>query len=240
VPLSLRGNESAVLAFDSGNVLGGSAGLHVTAAANADAFYDSTGGLAIKVPSNGQYRVALSNGSVKDVKVDAVPAALKLGNWKLKVEDWKPSDTPTTTSKTVIAVDLGDLKPWKNVPELQSSSGIGTYTTMFAMNKGWKDGVGAVLDLGIVNFGYKLTVNGVEVKAKQTNTAIDIGPYLKAGNNTVEVEVATTLNNRLKALYNVAARTVDSYGLIGSGGTSATDGLGGAVRVTPYVVTAIR
>ena len=34
----------------------------------------------------------------------------------------------------------------------------------------------------------------------QIDTVIDIGPYVKTGNNTVEVEVATTLNNKLRKL----------------------------------------
>ena len=54
------------------------------------------------------------------------------------------------------------------------------------------------------------------------------------------MEVTTTLNNRLKNLYNVERRTEDYYGLLGTGGTSATDGLGGVVTVTPYVVTVVK
>jgi hypothetical protein len=165
---------------------------------------------------------------------------MNLGNWKLKVEDWKPGSTLTTTSKEVINVALGDLKPWHKVLELQNASGIGTYTTSFTMPKGWNEGVGAYLNLGIVNFAYKLKINGKEVKTSQVNTLSDIGPYIKSGTNTIEVEVATTLNNRLKDLYNVTRRTVDYYGLLGSGGNSAIDGLGGVVTVTPYVVTLIK
>ena len=91
-----------------------------------------------------------------------------------------------------------------------------------------------------MNFGYKLKINGTEVKANQIDTVIDIGPYVKAGDNTVEVEVATTLNNKLKKLYDVSSRTLDYYGLIGSGGTSTKDGLGGVVTVTPYRIYPIR
>jgi len=132
-------------------------------------------------------------------------------------------------------VDLGDLKPWRSVPELENSSGIGTYTATFRMDRGSEQGVGAYLNLGTVNFGYVLKINGREVKANQIGTVVDIGPYVKAGNNTVEVEVATTLNNKLKKLYDVSSRTLDYYGLIGSGGSSAKDGLGGVVTITPYV-----
>jgi len=242
LPVSLRGNESTVFAFDYGNVLGTANDnkIRVAASVGVNAYYDARGRLAVKSSSNGQRHIALSNGSAKDIQVAGASSPIVLGNWKLKVEDWEPGPTATTTAKSIIDVNLGDLKPWKDVPELQYSSGIGTYTTTFDMVKGWKEGVGAVLNLGIVDFGYKLMIDGTEVKTNQENTAVDIGPYVKAGTNTVVVEVTTTLNNRLKKLYNVARRTDDHYGLIGSGGASATDGLGGTVTVTPYVVTVLQ
>ena len=107
-------------------------------------------------------------------------------------------------------------------------------------DKGWVQGVGAYLNLGTVNFGYKLKINGTAVKANQINTVVDIGPYVKAGDNSVEAEVATTLNNKLKKLYEVSSRTLDYYGLIGSGGTSTQDGLGGVVTATLHGVFAVR
>lgn len=171
--------------------------------------------------------------------MSGVPAPLRLGNWKLTVENWRPGSTPTTTAKGTITVELGSLKPWKSVPELEYSSGIGRYSTTFEMVRGWKDGVGAHLDLGIVNFGYKLRVNGTEVKASQTNTLVDIGPCLKAATNALGVEVAASLNNRPKNLHDIASRTLDCCGLLGSGGTSTTDGLGGAVTVTPCKVIVV-
>ena len=242
IPLNLKGNESTIVAFDRSNALGRDADfkVHATSSGNAIVTYNRDGKLAVKATSGGRYNIKLSNGLEKNVHVSDVPSPLKLGNWKLKVEEWEPGSTPTETSKDIVNVDLGDLKPWSAVPSLQFSSGIGTYTTTFEMVKGSSDGVGAYLDLGIVNFGYRLRINGREVKASQTNTVIDIGPYVTAGNNTVEVQVATSLNNRRKNLYNIAGRAVDYYGLLGSGGTSAMDGLGGAVTVTPYVETVIQ
>jgi hypothetical protein len=242
IPISLKGNESTIVAFDRANVLGTNNNnkIHAVSSLGNGVYYADKGNLAVKATSNGPQAIRLSDGSVKSVEVAGLPAPMNLGNWKLKVEDWKPGSTLTTTSKEVINVDLGDLKPWNKVPELQNASGIGTYTTSFTMPKGWNEGVGAYLNLGIVNFAYKLKINGKEVKVSQINTLSDIGPYVKSGTNTVEVEVATTLNNRLKDLYNVTRRTVDYYGILGSGGNSAIDGLGGVVTVTPYVVTLIK
>ena len=237
IPVRLRFNQSTVIAFDHGKVLNaGEVGkVHVTSVSGGEAYYDGDGDLAIKATSNGLCHVALSDGTAKDVRADGVPPPINLSGWKLKVEDWNPGATVTSTAVSLMNVDLGDLKPWRSVPELENSSGIGTYTATFRMDRGSEQGVGAYLNLGTVNFGYVLKINGREVKANQIGTVVDIGPYVKAGNNTVEVEVATTLNNKLKKLYDVSSRTLDYYGLIGSGGSIAKDGLGGVVTITPYV-----
>ncbi len=209
------------------------------ASGDARVFYNPAGKLAVKAIHNGKYTIQLNDGTLKNVVINQVPAPMNLGNWKLTVEDWQPGNSATTTTKNKLTVDLGYLRPWRSIPELQHVSGIGTYTTSFELPKGWKEGVGAYVDLGIVNFSYRLIINGKAIKTSQINTCIDIGPFIKSGVNTIEVEVATTLNNRLKKLYNVTQRTEDYYGLIGSGGTSASDGMGGAVTLTPYVVRPI-
>ena len=71
---------------------------------------------------------------------------------------------------------------------------------------------------------YRVSVNGVALPpADQLYTTVDVGPYLKRGANTITVEVATTLLNRLRAgdvAYATAAR--QKYGLIGP------------VKLTPY------
>ena len=58
----------------------------------------------------------------------------------------------------------------------------------------------------------------------QLSAEADLGPYLKAGRNTIAVRVATTLNNSLAKLDDdVATRgLVQPYGLVGP------------VRLTPY------
>jgi hypothetical protein len=73
------------------------------------------------------------------------------------------------------------------------------------------------LNLGEVSDSFELWVNGRAVPINQLSAQADIGPYLKAGRNTLTVRVATTLNNRLANLdRDVEARgIVQRYGLIG-------------------------
>jgi hypothetical protein len=73
------------------------------------------------------------------------------------------------------------------------------------------------LSLGEVFDTFTLTVNGKAVTIDQISAEGDIGPYLKAGRNTITVRVATTLNNRLAKIdEDVANRgLVQPYGLVG-------------------------
>nr|WP_319511106.1 glycosyl hydrolase [uncultured Draconibacterium sp.] len=241
IPIRLKGNESTIIAFDKTNVLGTPVltQKHIIFSGDTQSCFDKSGKLAIKASSNGQHFIKLSDGLLKSITVEELPAPINLTSWNLSVEDWGPGTNPTSTAKTTINVQLDYLKHWGAIEELKNSSGIGTYSTTFEMGKAWDEGIGAYLDLGIVNYAYKLKINGSAIKVSQINTKVDIGSFLKSGKNTIEVEVSTTLNNRLKKLYDVTRRTDDFYGLIGSGSNSAIDGSGGSVKVIPYSIMVI-
>ena len=96
-------------------------------------------------------------------------------------------------------------------------SGLGTYTSGFDLPAGWTAANGANLRLGEVFDTFTVSVNGQAVSFDPISAEGDIGPYLKAGRNTITVRVATTLNNRLAKLdEDVANRGLSQpYGLIG-------------------------
>jgi hypothetical protein len=156
-----------------------------------------------------------------------VPAAIDLTNskWHLSVEDWRPANPYQTTTgvkaaettKETVQVDIEGLKPWPKIPALKDVSGVGTYTASFEVPSDWKSGYGALLTLGEVFDSFTLSVNGKNVPINQISAAAEVGPYLHAGSNTIEVRVATTLNNRLSSLDpDVAKRDlIQGYGLIG-------------------------
>ncbi|MEG9431688.1 glycosyl hydrolase [Terriglobus sp. ADX1] len=144
--------------------------------------------------------------------------------WHLAVEDWKPAVKygatgveATQTSKDAIPVELEGLKSWRKIPGLADVSGVGTYTTTLNLPDDWKAGRSSVLRLGEVMDSFQLKVNGKAVPANQISAAVEVGRYLHAGANTIEVRVATTLNNRLSQLdTDVRKRKiVQEYGLIG-------------------------
>ncbi|WP_305787615.1 glycosyl hydrolase [Symbioplanes lichenis] len=131
-----------------------------------------------------------------------------LSRWDLEVEDWQPSGVSRHR------VTLEALAPWSTIPGLEDVSGVGTYRTSFDVPRGLK----AWLDLGEVTDTCRVRVNGRALPpADVLDPVVDLGPWLRTGRNTVEVEVASTLLNRLRTtspeVFGIAAR--QAYGLIG-------------------------
>ena len=161
---------------------------------------------------------------ITEAATAATPIDLTHAKWRLTVEDWQPA-TPygatgtqaaETTPKTV-QLNLDALKPWPQIAQLQNTSGIGNYTTTFTAPATWKPGSPAILSLGEVFDSFQLTLNGKVVPIDQISAVGNVGQYLKPGVNTIEIRVATTLNNRLADLDpDVKKRNlVQNYGLIG-------------------------
>lgn len=170
--------------------------------------------LVARATTAGTYTTTLAGGRTVTTKIGAVPEARTLTSWRLRVEDMTPDGVKRHE------VELDELKPWPDIPELADVSGIGTYTTTVT----WAGG-GALLDLGEVLDTCRVTVNGRRLPPVSVIVpTVDAGPYLRRGTNTIEVEVATTLNNRLRVsdpdVYGTASR--QRYGLIGP------------VRLVPY------
>jgi hypothetical protein len=177
--------------------------------------YDRAGNLIAKSNTPGTVPVTLSNGQTTPVRFGPVPARQALDTWDLQVTKWTKGAMPDKSATST--VDLGsvtELKPWNQIPALQTASGIGTYSTAFDLDAGWAGGVGAVLDLGEVTDSYAITVNGTTIAPNQNDPTIDIGPYLRAGRNDLVLEVATTLFNAWIDEYELAKKPSE-YGLMG-------------------------
>jgi hypothetical protein len=162
-------------------------------------------------------------GRVIGTAVARVPQPSTLGAWRLDVVSYQQGLTFNDTAKvpmgpyTVTAGADGTLPDWRQIPDLASRAGIGTYTTSVDVGPAWTGGTGAYLDLGSVpNSNYSVSVNGAEVPYpdQMDPSRIDIGAQLKPGINEIVVRIATQLGN---------AR-----------GQSLTQGLVGPVRVIPY------
>ena len=97
-------------------------------------------------------------------------------------------------------------------------SGIGYYKTTFELPESW-DGLGATLKIGSAGGGtVQVTVNGENAGLVHTRVLeMDISKYVKAGENVIEIEVASTLTNRILQRgysgWRGGAPDVQNYGL---------------------------
>ncbi|MET7397038.1 glycosyl hydrolase [Dactylosporangium sp. NPDC005572] len=205
--------------------------------ADVDVRYDGDR-LVARSSTAGTFTVTLPKGRTAKVAVPGVPAPIPLTSWRLSVEDWQPTN-PTaddmaatlTTKTTLPTLTLNSLQPWPQLADLQDASGIGTYTTTVTLPADWNADLGATLSLGEVLDTFRVTVNGTPVgPVNQLSTTVDIGRWLKPGANTITVEVATTLNNRLRITRPTpwGGQSRQAYGLVGP------------AMLTPYRETQIR
>jgi hypothetical protein len=179
----------------------------------------------------GSHTVTFDDGREVSVVVDRVRQPIPLAAWSLAVEDWQPGSTATSTVRPVRRVELSALLPWSQIPGLEDVSGVGRYRTVVDLGEDWTAADGALLELGEVNDTFRVRVNGQPLPPSDVlDTTVDLGRRLQPGRNEIEVEVTSTLLNRLRtvtpAVYGVAAR--QAYGLVGP------------VRLVPYVEKVVR
>jgi hypothetical protein len=149
--------------------------------------------------------------------IPAVPEPLSLPRWDLTLADWRPGASATETVVSERAATLEPLVPWTSVSGLEDVSGVGRYATTFELDGSWR-GAGAYLELGGVFDTFRVFVNGERVPPSSLLTPrVDLGTRLQVGRNRIEVEVPSTLFNRLRvsnpAVFGSSAR--QSYGLVG-------------------------
>ncbi|GAA4615160.1 hypothetical protein GCM10023195_66620 [Actinoallomurus liliacearum] len=162
------------------------------------------------------------------------PKPVALGDWSLSVESWEPgaSDLPGDTahkklgSVTLKAGSDGRLPAWSAITldngyavNLKDVSGTGTYTTHVTLGDEWKGVSGASLDLGTPVDTVAVNVNGHDLPPLDQADLrhVEVGKYLRTGQNTIIVRVASTLLNAVRVAPNTGAssRTPMDYGLFG-------------------------
>ena len=136
-----------------------------------------------------------------------MPAPRVPESWHLHVDASNPEESKHD-------VDLTALADWRDIPELEHISGVGTYTTALDVPRDWLANVrGAQLDLGAFCGAIEIYVNDRRVPAAATpDTAytialpaipritgpVDVTRYLRAGRNELRIVLATSLANAVK------------------------------------------
>ncbi len=169
------------------------------------------------------------------------PAPLRMDDWSLSVDSWTPgpSDLPGDTAHTTLGpvsvlADAGGILPaWTAITpangypvDLQDVSGVGTYTTHVTLDPRWSQVRGAYLSLGAAVDTVRISVNGTALAPVDEMDVrhVDVGRYLRPGDNTITVRVASTLLNAVRVAPGTGAanRARMDYGLFGP------------VTLTPY------
>ncbi len=207
-------------------------GPHVTdTTADAARFVDGT--LVVRASADGSYTTTLSDGRTVTQQVTGVPQAIGVARWDLAVDEYLPGSNEDPSSHTDHAdrrFDGIELVPWTAIPEITDAVGLGRYTATVELPDTWTPRHGAHLDLGTVNGTYRVRVNGTAVgPVNQLREEVDVGAHLAAGSNRIEVEVATTMVNRLRVFRpdDYGSQDKQDYGLLGP------------VLLRPYVQTPV-
>ncbi|MDQ7909032.1 glycosyl hydrolase [Phytohabitans sp. ZYX-F-186] len=200
------------------------------------------GSLVHRATAAGTYTVRLSTGTRRTVTVRAVPEPPALSEgWTLRLESWGPDPAtnavdPTVSAKTTVTFAGVPLGTWDQLPataaqldtlgvaSMASVSGIGRYTRTFTLPRTWDRTAGALLHLEHRDdMVVQVRVNGRDVGAvDQFTDIVDVSGYLRAGLNTVRIQLDTSLNNR--------------RGVTGGASGAQTYGLT-AARLVPFVQT---
>ncbi|WP_435742372.1 glycosyl hydrolase [Nocardioides sp. SYSU DS0663] len=182
--------------------------------------------LVLRAATAGTHTATLASGRTVRTEVERVVEPVTPASWELVVEDWQPGGSATETVRPLRRASLTSPVPWTQVPGFEDVSGVGRYRTVVELPRDWSRTDGALLELGEVNDTFRVSVNGEALPACDVlDTTVDLGGRLRAGRNVIEVEVASTLINRLRTV------TPEVYGVA----TRQQYGLAGPVRLVPYV-----
>lgn len=200
-------------------------------APSGDRIAGSRGG-EIRVIERGQYlratapgraEASFADGRTVCVTFDDVPGPIELADWDVIVEDWQPGPSATETTIVEHRFSVTALLPWPSISEIKEASGTATYRTTVVIDSTWNGGTGAYLDLGPVFHTMRVRLNGAALPVPDPRRPVlDLRGFLIVGSNTIEVEVSTTLLNRIRALTPASRPVAQNYGLIGP------------VRLIPY------
>lgn len=165
---------------------------------------------------DGLSTVELSNGTTLSFNASQ-SSPLSLDHWNIEIQSWRRNNEDSMdTAIDVFNYVNTTLVSWIELdPEnLSEVSGIGYYSTHFDTPR--SDGnkrLGARLHMGVFHDTLKVRINGAALPSHLdqsiNDTIIDISQHLRSPGashtltNQLEVEVATTLFNRLKAEANI-------------------------------------
>ena len=258
IPMNLRSKQTMLLAFTGralDDILVPKFHLNTLPAGITAASYDSLQ-TAIIVNIGPDHDVQDSEMCVTDrdgtehcmdVPQREVASSFRLQTWSLTMEHWEaPEDLHDIASiarrRNTSHILIAPLEPWTSLDAgLHNASGIGYYETSFPWPPSSGAADGAYLCLGTIVHAVKIYVNGNPVPALDpTAPRVDLGPFLRKGQNDVLAVVHSTMWNYVRSLL-PELRTADlpafyapQYQVPVPIPGPSTNGLIGDVTIEPY------
>ncbi|KAF9886174.1 hypothetical protein FE257_012000 [Aspergillus nanangensis] len=224
IPITLQPYQSSLISVVP---LSGPNTQHaVNSTADSVIWEPGTGRLIVRTTDPGSVTTTLNNGETYKTTLDAALPELDLSNWELTVDDWQPADGDGTTGNITATkyvrhtLTLTSLTDWTAIEDLQDVSGNGTYSTTFTLGTTetpYSNRTGAYLALEKFNGSFRTKVNGISLPAlDQMALQYDISQWLKNGSNSIEIEVATSLLNRMRIVQpDIYTPDRQAFGLLG-------------------------
>ncbi|MFT4082218.1 MAG: glycosyl hydrolase, partial [Nocardioides sp.] len=228
--LDLASHEAAVIALAPPGWTGSAGAPERVVSTTADSVVSRQGRLLLRATKAGRYRTRLSRSGLRITEVAAVPTTRRVTRWQLTVTSYEPGASADQTTYRTVRTTVHGLRPWADIDELSGVSGIGRYTSGFRLPADWQrhDG-GARIRLGTIANSARVWVNGRRLESVDLITGTVEARDLRPGENTITVEVTTTLSNQLRTLSGGEGRAELDDGLLGVGESGA-----GAVLVEPF------
>jgi hypothetical protein len=225
IPMSLSGNQSTIIAFSKTPLTDGMPTTHIESMSNnvIGANVLNSGKISLQTTGGSvTYKMAGRGSTTAEL---AMAKSIMLRDWKLIVEHWDPPANLSIIEGGTVRYNTTHMLPhlvsWQQVPGLQNVSGRGFYSTSFTWPPSGLRSVpdGAFIDFGPILHTLTVRVNGNELPPLDVTSAkTEITQWLVKGENTIEADVATTLNNVLRTIWDE----------IMTSGTRAADPVAGA------------
>lgn len=140
----------------------------------------------------GEYSLTWSDGKQEVIHAEKAPEVKNLsGKWSLHFDPkWGGPDH----------LETDELKSWTKFddPQIKYYSGTATYAKSFNLTANEIKGLELILDLGNVQEMASVKINGHQMQVIWSAPfRFDLTPFVKAGNNELEVEVVNMWPNRL-------------------------------------------
>lgn len=140
----------------------------------------------------GEFHVQTASGRSSQIKVSAVPSEQSItGPWTITFPPNRGAPAKVT---------METLTDWTKFPDpgVQFFSGTARYENQFTLAAVLAPNTPLLLDLGSVKDVAVVRVNGKEAGVLWKEPyRIDIAPYVKAGENQLEISIVNTWNNRI-------------------------------------------